>query len=274
MIFGYTLGFVYFVIWNTFRQYRRSNRMSVYIWMCTGEIISSLAAATFSWLRLLRGIPLNLGLLIATAIIWTIQTQLLFLIMINRLNLLLSFTNPSRYQQIKYSTLIVCGIINLLTFGLWAPTYYRLVPQLVYEVWQRLFKVLIGLLDAALNIYFIRTVNQELVDYGLSQYIPLAKFNFRIMILSLSFDVIVVALTWLPNQFTYSMCRQFVFLAKLNIELSMSDFIVKIMKNGRQRMDYTSNSRRHAITDSRDDDGISVLMGRAPDSDVVSFGTS
>jgi hypothetical protein len=51
-------------------------------------------------------------------------------------------------------------------------------------------KVIILLVDAALNIYFIRSVKQRLVKYhGLKKYAALVTFNTRLMVVSILMDV-------------------------------------------------------------------------------------
>lgn len=51
-------------------------------------------------------------------------------------------------------------------------------------------KVLIMLVDALLNWYFLRTVKKHLVQqHGLLKYQPLVSFNAKLMIVSISMDV-------------------------------------------------------------------------------------
>ena len=49
---------------------------------------------------------------------------------------------------------------------------------------------MILLVDAALNIYFIRSVKKRLVKYhGLKKYAALVTFNTRLMVVSICMDV-------------------------------------------------------------------------------------
>lgn len=60
----------------------------------------------------------------------------------------------------------------------------------INEYWDRISKVLICFVDAGLNYYFLRVVQQRLVDqYGLKKYAPLVKFNARLMCISVLLDV-------------------------------------------------------------------------------------
>lgn len=51
-------------------------------------------------------------------------------------------------------------------------------------------KIIICLVDASLNWYFLYTVRKRLVKYhGLKKYASLVRFNFRLMAVSISLDV-------------------------------------------------------------------------------------
>jgi hypothetical protein len=60
----------------------------------------------------------------------------------------------------------------------------------INRYWDRTSKVLILIVDAGLNYFFLRTVKLRLVNYhGLTKYAPLVRFNARLMVLSVSMDV-------------------------------------------------------------------------------------
>lgn len=59
----------------------------------------------------------------------------------------------------------------------------------INEIWDRISKILILIVDAGLNYYFLRTVKKRLViQHGLSKYAPLVTFNARLMIVSILMD--------------------------------------------------------------------------------------
>lgn len=66
-------------------------------------------------------------------------------------------------------------------------------------VWDRIEKVLYLLVDAGLNWYFLRTVKSNLINNGLSKYNKLASFNKRMVVISLSMDVMIIAAMSIPN---------------------------------------------------------------------------
>ena len=57
------------------------------------------------------------------------------------------------------------------------------------------------IVDAALNIYFIRIVQQNLVRHGLTKYRGVVRFNMFIISFSLAMDVLIIAMMSLDNTF-------------------------------------------------------------------------
>lgn len=57
-------------------------------------------------------------------------------------------------------------------------------------MWDRISKILILLVDAGLNYYFLRTVKRRLIlQHALTKYTPLVSFNAKLMVLSVCMDV-------------------------------------------------------------------------------------
>jgi hypothetical protein len=56
-------------------------------------------------------------------------------------------------------------------------------------------------MDAYLNIYFIRTVKENLVANGLQKYNRLVRFNSFMIVVSLLMDVVIIGAMSLPNGF-------------------------------------------------------------------------
>ncbi|KAG9190435.1 hypothetical protein G6011_08523 [Alternaria panax] len=98
----------------------------------------------------------------------------------------------------------------------------------INAIWDRTEKVLFLLLDAYLNWYFIRVVNADLVNNGLSKYNRLVRFNKRMIVISLLLDVMIIGAMSIPNGFVYAMFHPLAYLVKLNIEMSMAHLIKTI----------------------------------------------
>lgn len=70
----------------------------------------------------------------------------------------------------------------------------------INKYWDRISKVIICLIDAGLNYYFLKIVKQRLLDqYGLMKYAPLVTFNARLMFISVLLDVSTLSSIKLPE---------------------------------------------------------------------------
>ena len=112
-------------------------------------------------------------------------------IIINRIALIAEHRKTVR--NIKWGTVIVITAINIAVFVIWIPAH--VVPPVklasnINNVWDKISKVLILIVDAGLNWYFLRTVKIRLVQqHGLTKYKPLVGFNAKLMVLSIGLDV-------------------------------------------------------------------------------------
>lgn len=113
-------------------------------------------------------------------------------IIINRIALIAEYRSTVR--KIKWGTVAIITAINIAVFCIWIPAHT--VPPVsqtfvnINKVWDKIEKVLILIVDAGLNWYFLRTVKIRLVrQYGLTKYAPLVGFNAKLMVLSVGMDV-------------------------------------------------------------------------------------
>jgi hypothetical protein len=123
---------------------------------------------------------------------WVFEIQLLMQIIINRIALIAE--HRSTVTRLKWGTVALITSINIAVFVIWIPAHT--VPPVsdtfvkINNVWDKVSKVLILIVDAGLNWYFLRTVNQRLVkQHGLTKYSPLVGFNAKLMVLSIAMDV-------------------------------------------------------------------------------------
>lgn len=78
----------------------------------------------------------------------------------------------------------------------------------VNKYWDRTSKILICIIDAGLNWYFLRIVQQRLVkESRLTKYQPLVSFNAKLMIVSIAMDVSLHLIPLWIN--THSITRSF-----------------------------------------------------------------
>lgn len=135
---------------------------------------------------------------------WTVQTQLILQIIINRSALLM--VNPHQATRLKWTTAFFIFLINISVFCIWIPARLQISPRFIAinQVWDRIEKVLFLLVDAGLNAYFLYLVKARLISQGLDKYTPLFNFNSGIVVVSVSMDILLICMMNLHNSFRYA----------------------------------------------------------------------
>ena len=153
--------------------------------------------------------------------LWALQVQFLLQIIINRVGVLM--LDRKRARNLKYGVAILITLINVSVYCIWVRTRVmldqcfnltrwqipaRLQTSKTYikinDVWDRCEKVIYLIVDAILNILFVRVVRRNLVKPGLKKYESLVRFNLYIIGFSLAMDVLIIAMMSLKNSFVYS----------------------------------------------------------------------
>ncbi|KAL6404438.1 hypothetical protein AUP68_13830 [Ilyonectria robusta] len=231
---GFTIGFGLLTCWEAIKQTRRNRNplRSAYIYMLWGEIAANLAIAIIGWIFLDGIISSTVPVLFFILFLWVFEVQLLMQIIVNRIAIIAE--HESTIRKLKWGTAFIITCINIAVFCIWIPAHT--VPPAsalivrVNEYWDRMSKVLILLVDAGLNWYFLRTVKKRLVEqHKLKKYQPLVGFNAKLMVVSIAMDFHPVA-----------------YMVKLNIEMSMARLITRLAR-GNNDEDYPSmsNSNHH-----------------------------
>lgn len=171
-------------------------------------------------------------------------------IIINRIALIAE--HRKTVWNIKWGTVIIITTINIAVFCIWISAHT--VPPVsetfvrINNVWDKVSKVLILIVDAWLNWYFLKTAKTRLVQqHGLTKYAPLVSFNTKLMVVSISMDVstsiawislnlqidastqaLLISLIFLKNQVVYIQFHPVVYMVKLNIEMSMASLVVRL----------------------------------------------
>ena len=129
--------------------------------------------------------------------------------MTNRIALIMY--SHDRAVKLKWIVALFIAIINVSVFCIWIParleindTYIR-----INNVWDRIEKALLLLLDLALNWYFMWLIKSKLVSAGLIKYKLVYQYNIFMVVISISLDVSTTPfshLTFFPfaNTFTCS----------------------------------------------------------------------
>ncbi|KAH8731728.1 hypothetical protein GQ44DRAFT_697950 [Phaeosphaeriaceae sp. PMI808] len=238
---GFTIGFGLLTTWEAIKQTRRNRNplRSIYIYMLWGELAVNAIIAVIGWLFLNGKLGPTVPVLFFILFFWVFQIQLLMQIIINRIALIAE--HRSTVRMIKWGTVVVITSINVAVFIIWIPAHT--VPPVsqtfvkINNIWDKISKVLILIVDAGLNWYFLRTVKNRLVQqHGLTKYAPLISFNAKLMVVSVAMDALLIGLMFLKNQVVYIQFHPVVYVVKLNIEMSMASLVVRLAQ-GKQGND-------------------------------------
>lgn len=96
--------------------------------------------------------------------------------------------------KLKIVTAVLISCVNIAVFCIFIPSHLMPPVKQTYvhinRYWDRLSKVLIMLVDAFLNWYFVYVVRARLVKYhGLRKYKPLVAYYTRLGLVSVAMDV-------------------------------------------------------------------------------------
>ncbi|KAH7465045.1 hypothetical protein FOMA001_g16872 [Fusarium oxysporum f. sp. matthiolae] len=219
LAWGFTIGFGWLTTWTAMKQtkhiYKR-HRLNIfrnaYVWMI--------------WLEIL--VCLIFSIIFTT---WALQVQFLLQIIINRCSILL--TDKKHAYRLKVGVAVLITAVNISVYTIWIPARLQISERYIWinEWWDRVEKAIYLIVDGALNFYFIRIVQRNLVMHGLTKYRSLVKFNMCIVGFSLSMDVLIISMMSLHNTFVYMQFHPFAYIVKLKIEMSMADLISKVARN-------------------------------------------
>ncbi|KAK3208637.1 hypothetical protein GRF29_77g1475359 [Pseudopithomyces chartarum] len=230
---GFTIGFGFLTVWEAMKQTSRNRNplRSLYIFMVWGEIIANVILGVLAWLFLDGTIPAGVPTFFFILLCWVFEIQFLMQIIVNRISLIAE--NQKTVKKIKWGTMIIISCINICVFCVFIPAHLDPpASQLAVDInkyWDRASKILIMIVDASLNIYFIKTVRSRLLKRsGLHKYKPLAAFNEKMMAVSVCMDLLLIGLMWLPNQVVFIQFHPVVYIVKLNIEMSMASLVVRL----------------------------------------------
>ncbi|KAK1598417.1 uncharacterized protein LY79DRAFT_288068 [Colletotrichum navitas] len=237
LAWGFTLGFGWLTVWTAIKQttamYKRQGSRiyrNAYIWMIWLEIIVCTIFSVICWLYLRGVIPPSFQFYFSILTTWALQVQFLLQIIINRCAILLN--NPKHSLRLKVGVAVLITAVNISVYNIWIPARLQISDRYVEinDWWDRCEKIIYLIVDGALNIYFVRIVQKNLVTHGLTKYKRLTRFNMFIIGFSLSMDVLIIAMMSLKNTFVYMQFHPLAYMVKLKIEMSMAELIGKVAR--------------------------------------------
>lgn len=121
--------------------------------------------------------------------LWIFQVHCILQIIITRIDLLeLNKTIVFRLRRGVFATVL---LINMSVACIWIPARLQRSQDYIHlnEIWDRIEKSIVALVDLGLNAYFIYLVRSSLVAYGLTKYARLYRFNLVMIFISMTMDV-------------------------------------------------------------------------------------
>ncbi|KAE8333036.1 hypothetical protein BDV39DRAFT_199387 [Aspergillus sergii] len=233
---GFTLGFGFLTVWNAIKQTSEIEKpykspFVILIWI---EILSNVVIGVMGWLVLEGIVPVIAPVLALLLFCWALEIQCCMQVIINRIYVVVEKKKTAR--KVKWGTACLITAINIAVFCIWIPAH--MTPPvnhtfvLINRFWDPISKLLICIVDACLNVWFLRVVRVRLVrQNGLKKYGPLVRFNMRMMFISVLMDAILIGLMFLPNPMVYIQFHPVTYIVKLNIELKMASLIRKLARD-------------------------------------------
>jgi hypothetical protein len=125
---------------------------------------------------------------IGKGIAWALEIQLVMQIILNRLQIILP--NDNTVPRLKIIYLAILLLINAAVFTIWinAESGSKLFVH-IDEIFDPVEIAIVIVLDVALNMYFIISIKQKLLSFGLAKYKLLIKANILIILANLIADV-------------------------------------------------------------------------------------
>ncbi|KAK0230078.1 hypothetical protein IW262DRAFT_1488527 [Armillaria fumosa] len=231
VVFGFFFGFSIRVVWRAALETKRASRVSAYIIMIWFEILANTTYAIVAWCYLQKMINPSIGVFLTCIICWIVQVGCLMLIIVNRLCILIQ--TPSQRLTLKLVVIGVVSVVSISTSCIWIPAELQINSSYISlnKWWDKFEKTIYLLLDLALNILFIRMVKGRLVDHGLKKYDRVMRYNQRIIIISIGMDILLLSVTTLKNPFVYTQFHPVTYIVKLQIEMSMSQLLIKVARS-------------------------------------------
>ncbi|KAJ3469427.1 hypothetical protein MRS44_003492 [Fusarium solani] len=231
---------------QTIKSWRRGRKMNPYIILLWMEWASSSIMSAITWCYLRSYIPGGFPFFFVLVFLWCIQLQALIQIIINRIAILMVVRQNAR--KLKLGAFLIILVVNISVFCIWIPARLGVNKTWrdINNVWDRIEKVIFLLVDAGLNLYFIHLVRSRLIANGLTKYGRLFRFNLGMIAVSMTMDVLLIAMMSLPNDIVYVQFHPLAYLVKLHIEMNMADLITKVVKasNPSGYPDYSGSRSR------------------------------
>ncbi|PLW34559.1 hypothetical protein PCASD_12931 [Puccinia coronata f. sp. avenae] len=228
VIFGFTLGFGYFVVCHAARQARRLSAFTVLVWVAvSSNLIAACATFLFATGVLNESTPYYLF----TLHLWAVQLHCVFQIMVSRIVLI--WASPSHRQFLRWGIFVWTSVLITAAFSTWIPARLQVSKTFIKlnNIFYPTIRILCLLTNLFLSVTFIQSVKKTLVANGLEKYNKLLKFNAKIMGLSLLLDTVPIFLLVCQSSLVYISFFPLSTMVKLEMELVTNDLIVEVVRS-------------------------------------------
>ncbi|KAK8117982.1 uncharacterized protein PG998_006263 [Apiospora kogelbergensis] len=126
----------------------------------------------------------------------------------------------------------ILSLVNISVYCIWIPARLQISDTYINinKIWDRLEKVIFLTVDSSLSIYFVMLIRKNLIDNGLTKYMPLYRFNLFMVGCSIALDAILIASMSIPNDIVYLQFHPLVYMMKLHIEMNIASLIAKVVR--------------------------------------------
>ncbi|KAK5046678.1 hypothetical protein LTR84_007439 [Exophiala bonariae] len=261
LAWGFTLGFSFLTAVKAGRQtatiWKRAHRVTTYVILIWGEMLVSTIFGFICWFFIDHFFQPSFAFFFSILTLWALQVQFLLQIIINRIALLI--TNKKKVLYMKWGTAALITAINISVYCIWIPARLQTSKEYIEinKVWDRCEKAIYLLVDGLLNAYFLYLVKNKLMARGMAKYRPLFRFNAFIVLVSLSMDVLIIAMMSMKNTFVYMQFHPVAYIVKLNIEMSMAELITKVAQAPNQHVVGPGSSGPHTSSGDPGSTGVS-----------------
>ncbi|KAK6835937.1 hypothetical protein PG990_013432 [Apiospora arundinis] len=234
IIWGITIALGLFTASKAYKQskamYARTRQLSAYTIMIWAEWTASMTIGVLCWCHIRGYIEPSFWIYFFILTFWTIQIQCICQIIINRIALLA--LDQKKMRKIRWGVFGVLSVVNISVYCIWIPARLQISDQYVNinKIWDRLEKVIFLAVDSSLSLYFVMLIRKNLIDNGLTKYMPLYRFNLFMVGCSIALDAILIASMSIPNDIVYLQFHPLVYMMKLHIEMNIASLIAKVVR--------------------------------------------
>ncbi|KAK7906429.1 hypothetical protein PG985_016435 [Apiospora marii] len=234
IIWGVTIAAGLFTASKAYKQskamYKRTGQVSSYTMMIWAEWTASMTIGVLCWCHIRGYIEPSFWIYFFILTFWTIQIQCICQIIINRIALLA--LDQKKMRTIRWSVFGILSVVNISVYCIWIPARLQISDEYVNinKIWDRLEKVIFLFVDSSLSLYFVMLIRRNLIDNGLTKYMPLYRFNLFMVGCSIALDAILIASMSIPNDIVYLQFHPLVYMMKLHIEMNIAALIAKVVR--------------------------------------------